>query len=222
MGETRGHDRILKIIVKTFICYLLVSFSCLTVFAQSADTVQVARKHHHKTESTNLKEEITVDGKRFRVYNNWMNVGTGEGLNSALALPQNMLDVNLHFHVKKNYFQLGTYLSGDRFLSFNNYNLHLCYGKRWENAKRNIFICAGPSYSWGFPFIHGIYDPGIYRAYGGYADVQYIYKLAYDLGIGASAFADINTRQTVYGLRLELYFSGAFRGEGKKKASWMK
>jgi hypothetical protein len=107
-------------------------------------------------------------------------------------------------------------LGGDRFLSFNTYNLHLCLGKRWENEKKNIFVCLGPSYSWGFPRIHGVYYPNIYTVYGGYLEAQYIQKLAYDLGVGVSAFADVNVRQTLYGLRLEFYFSGAYRGVKRK------
>ncbi len=203
---------------------LLLSFSA---FAQEDTLSNPARKdtlvHVKKVKRDTTyhpKQEMLINGKRFRLYNNWMNIGSGEGFNSDLALPQYVLDVDLHFHIQKHYFQVGTFLSGDRFLSFNNYSMHAAYGKRWENEKRNIFICAGPSYSWGYPFSRGIYSPNIYSAEGLYAQAQYIIKLAYDLGIGGSLFGDVNSRQSVYGLRLELFFSGAYRGEKKPRHPW--
>jgi hypothetical protein len=187
---------------KTLLFFLYVLFLCFGLRAQVDTTF-------------NSKKEIIIKGKRFRVYNNWMNVGMGEGLNSRLPLMQSILDVNLHFHIRERYFQIGTFLSGDRFLSFNNYNAHFCYGKRWENEIRNIFVCAGPSYSWGFPYTRGVYNNGIYTAFGGYVEAQYIFKPAYDLGLGLSVFGDLNYMQAVYGIRAELFFSGAYRGEKK-------
>jgi hypothetical protein len=179
--------------------------------------------HHKKIRRDTTfqpKKEIVLQGKRFRVHNNWVNIGLGEGFNSNLALPQSILNVDFHLHITDHYFQLGTFLSGDRFLSFNNYNAHAAYGRRWQNEKRNVFVCAGPSYSWGYPFRGGIYLPNIYSVVGGYAEAQYVVKLAYDLGIGGSLFADANSRQIVYGFRIELFFSGAYRGEKKKSNGW--
>jgi|GEM_PF-1483585 hypothetical protein len=178
-------------------------------------------KKQKRDTTYNSKKEILINGKRFRVYNNWMNIGTGQGFNSALPTSQSILDVNLHFHIKDKYIQLGTFLSGDRFLSFNNYNIHGCYGIRRESQQVNKFICIGPSFSWGFPYLGaGNYSEGSYSAVGVYAEGQWIFKIAYDLGIGVSAFVDANSRQTVGGLRMELYFSGAYRGEHKKVKSW--
>jgi hypothetical protein len=206
------------------IIFFILAIQCLFVqaYAQGRDTVPAVKLPQKAASPYNPKEEIVVKGKRFRVYNNWVNVGSGEGINSALPWTQYVLDVDLHFHFGKQYIQLGTFLSGDRFLAFNNYSAHLCYGKRWENISRNIFICAGPSYSWGFPLVHGIYDVNVYHLTGVCAQATYIFKQAYDLGIGLTAFGDVNSKQSVYGLRLELYFSGAYRGEGRKKAGWMK
>jgi len=201
---------------------LLVPGFIFRLSCQNTDSTAASQSGAKKLSSYNPKEEVTIDGKRYRVYNNWVNVGSGEGINSSLPWTQYVLDVDMHFHFGKQYLQLGTFLSGDRFLSFNNYNAHLCYGKRWESRTRNIYVCAGPSYSWGFPLVNGNYDVTMYKLYGVCAQAQYIFKHAYDLGLGITAFGDFNSRQTVYGLRLELYFSGAYRGEGRKKASWMK
>ena len=199
----------------------LVLFMLILAFSSMAQTdTTVHLNTAHGDTSYHPKKEILLDGKRFRVYNNWMNLGLGEGFNSNLATPQNILDVDLHFHIYKHYFQVGTFLSGDRFGSFNTYSTHVAYGKRSENQHRNMFICIGPSYSWGYPFKQGIYLPNIYSVFGVYGQAQYIYKLAYDLGIGGALFADANSRQTVYGISLALYFSGAYRGEKKKSASW--
>jgi hypothetical protein len=221
-------------------------FSAVHVFAQNIDSIRIAHtkdslftvyqnhiesgkkakmdsaaKKAKRDSSYNKKKEIIVNGKRFRVYNDWMNMGVGEGFNSALPTTQSILDVDFHFHITDKYFQLGTFLSGDRFLSFNNYNIHGCFGLRREDAKVNKFICLGPSYSWGFPYLGGgNYSEGSYHAVGVYAEGEWIFKVAYDLGIGVSAFADWNSRQTVGGLRLDLYFSGAYRGERKRPAGW--
>jgi hypothetical protein len=205
------------------LCFsLLFSLFFLKTGAQTNDSLPYSKPEKAPAPAFNPKEEVEVGGKRFRVYNNWLNVGFGEGLNTTLPFTESVLNVDLHFHIGPRYFQLGTFLSGDRFLSFNNYNIHLCYGKRWENVKRNIYLCAGPSYSYGFPFVQGNYENTLYNEVGLYVEAQYTYKLAYDLGLGLSVFDDINSRQNVYGLRVELYFSGAYRGAGKKKASWMK
>ncbi|HEV7230025.1 MAG TPA: hypothetical protein VGO45_01780 [Bacteroidia bacterium] len=190
--------------MKRGLIFLCLAFVCSSLAAQTDTTF-------------NSKKEIVIKGKRFRVYNNWMNVGLGEGLNTRLPFTQTILDVDLHFHIRDSYFQLGTFLSGDRFLSFNNYNAHFCYGKRWETETRNIFVSAGPSYSWGFPYSNGVYNSYIYTAFGGYAEAQYIFKPAYDLGLGLSVFGDFNYLQAVYGIRVELFFSGAYRGEKNKR-----
>jgi hypothetical protein len=207
----------MRIRAKAFYLCLLLNTLSIAVFAQVRDSLYAAPKAAIKLDTIfHPKEEIIVDGKRYRVHNNWLNVGSGEGFNTVLALPQYILNVDMNFHFHSEHIQLGTYLSGDRFLSFNNYNIHLCYGKRWEDTKRNIFVCGGPSYSYGFPFSNGRYSPNIYNVYGFYAEAQYIYKLQYDLGIGLSAFADVNNRQSVGGIRVELYFSGSYRGLAAK------
>jgi hypothetical protein len=186
--------------------------------AQTDSTVHV--KIVHGDTSFHPKKEIIIKGRRYRVYNSWMNIGPGEGFNSNLALPQNILNVDLNIRIYKDYYQLGTFLGGDRFGSYNTYNAHLAYGRRITDERRNMFLCLGPSYSWGYPFKQGIYLPYIYTVFGLYAQAQYIFKLTYDIGIGLSAFADVNSRQTVTGLSLELYLSSAYRGERKKAAAW--
>ncbi|MFI5150316.1 MAG: hypothetical protein ACHQRM_11335 [Bacteroidia bacterium] len=219
---------------------ILFLFSCLFVSvsspAQNPDSIRIAHTKDSlfnafqknskaprlkKDTIYNRKKEVIVNGKRFRVYNNWMSIGMGEGFNTILPLAQSILNVDLHFHISDQYFQLGTFLSGDRFLSFNNYNAHICYGLRREDTKSNKFMSLGPSYSWGFPYLGGgQYSSGSYSAAGLYAEGEWIFKVAYDLGLGVSAFADWNTRQTVGGLRLELFFSLGYRGERKTPAGW--
>jgi hypothetical protein len=192
---------------RSFSLFLVVFLITLSAHAQK-DTVY------------NAKQEIILDGKRFRVHNNFLNIGAGKGINSAIPFTQTNLNVDFHFHFNKYFFQLGTFLSGDRFLSFNTYNIHLCYGYRKETVNHNIFFSAGPSYSWGYPLINGNYNPNLYSVYGAYAEAQYVYKFAFDLGLGLSAFGDFNVRQTVYGLRGLIFFSGAYRGDRKKKPDW--
>ncbi len=52
----------------------------------------------------------------------------------------------------------------------------------------------------------------VYNQVGGYAVIEAVYKLKYDVGIGGQLFCDYNQVQMVYGARIILYFSSAYRG----------
>ncbi len=103
-------------------------------------------------------------------------------------------------------------LGGDHFGSYSHLQAHLCFGKRFEMNKANIAGYLGGSYSsMNRSYEDSIVHFSIVKEPGFYACVQTTYKFKYDLGIGLSFFADFNRAQSIYGLRLELYFSGAYR-----------
>ena len=168
-------------------------------------------------EEYNPKKEITFDGKRYRVYNNYLTIGAGQA-RSSFAGKQFVGAMDLNFHIQQYNFQVGGLLSGNQFGLYNNVQGHICFGKRFEQNRYNIAGYAGVSYSstnrsYEDTIIHAVYlkEPGFY------ACVQTTYKYKYDLGIGLAFFADFNDAQSLYGIRLELFFSGAYRRATKEK-----
>lgn len=163
----------------------------------------------------NPKKEIAYDGKRYRVYNNWLSVGGGAGYNSKWPKDEKNLAVDYSFHVKEYYFRLGAFMSGREFTAANNYNFHGMIGLRKEHEKYNLSAFLGPSYSY---FRRPLSDSAdydlskVYTAVGAYACVEAVYKIKYDVGLGGQIFCDYNQTQMVYGVRVILYFSGAYRG----------
>jgi hypothetical protein len=164
----------------------------------------------------NFKREIIIDYKRFRVYNNWFSGGGGLALNTANPYPQLAIAVNYNFHITRHYFRIGGMMSGDNFGLWNNYQLHAAWiPYRKETEKYNLAFMAGPSYATGYKFVMPphIYDNlNPYTEWGGYAEVQYIHKIFYDVGVGGAFFLNVNAKNSIIGLRADIYLSGAFKG----------
>jgi hypothetical protein len=164
----------------------------------------------------NRKKEIVFDGKRYRVYNSYLTFGAGKAYSDIRTDLQSVLNVDFQFHLQKEYFQAGFFMSGDQFLRNTNVQGHLCYGYRYEKNLFNLAGFVGPSYSY---FVTGSTDTsGIFKvtsntALGGYICLQAVYKVKYDVGLGIELFADITALQRMAGARIICYFSGAYRGE---------
>ncbi len=167
------------------------------------------------TTKFNPKQEIVYDGKRYRVYNSWLSVGAGAGYNTKWPKDEKNLGADFSFHIKQYYFRAGAFMSGADFTASNNYSFHLCYGLRKEKEKYNLSAFIGPSTSY---FRRPLSDSvnynlaTVYNMVGGYAAIEAVYKIKYDVGIGGQIFCDYNQAQMVYGVRLIAYFSGAYRG----------
>ena len=189
--------------MKPFIIFILFIFFCNIYFAQS-DTAKF-----------NPKKEIIYDGKRYRVYNSWLSVGVGVNYNTKWPKDEKNSAVDFSFNAKQHYFRLGGFMSGTDFTAANNYSFHACYGIRKEKEKYNLSAFIGPSTSY---FRRPLSDSTnynlaqVYNAVGGFAAVEAIYKFKYDVGLGGQVFCDYNQVQMVYGARLIVYFSGAYRG----------
>jgi hypothetical protein len=168
-----------------------------------------------KKDAPDLKQEVVIGGKRFKVYNNWLSGGGGAGYNTQVPQLQFIGDVNFNFHIKGNYFQTGLILSGDAFGNYNNTVYHAGYGKRKENEKYNFAAFGGISYTRGYRKIdretYNIDKP--YKVPGLYIDAQAIRKVSYDVGIGIALTADVNSVRTLAGVVGTLYFSGAYKGK---------
>lgn len=166
------------------------------------------------------KTEIKLDGKKYRIYNNYVTFGVGKAYNSLWDQLWVNTGVDFNFHIRKAYFQGGGYLQGFNFYDKQQIQMHLGGGYRQESYKYFWAAYGGLSYTNGF-YPVTIKDiagkdsaivPLVMSEVGVYAAAQLFYKLKFDYGIGITAFGDINKRQTTVGVRLELFFSGAYRG----------
>ncbi len=163
-----------------------------------------------------LKKEIIYDNKLYRLYNNWLSFGAGPAKNSDIPNIQFAIDVDYNFHIKKQYFQVGTLLSGDDFGTYNNVQGHICYVRRKENTKMNFSYLAGPSFTKGYEYRDSVFSNKAFTAMGLYACVQLIAKIKYDVGIGSGIFADVNGKRSIIGIRLDFYFSNSYKGGEKR------
>jgi len=167
------------------------------------------------------KKEITYDGKRYSVFNNYITAGGGSCYNNYIQNTNLNIGADFNYHIQKIYFQSGIFLAGPYFGNYNHLQIHTAFGKRFELKKFNMAGYLGGSYA----FINRPYiDTALHETrsrtlnpLGIHAAVQFTYKYKYDLGIGICLFSDINKYQSVYGLRLELYFSGAYLGDKRRK-----
>lgn len=173
----------------------------------------------------NRKKEITYDGKRYSVFNNYLTIGGGTEYNTFLQSTQLNLGGDYNFHIQQIYFQAGVFLAGNRFGNWNHAQVHAAIGKRFEMKKFNMAGYLGGSFSSInrplYDSARGEYISRSLRPLGLHAEAQFTWKFKYDVGIGACLFSDINKDQSVYGIRLELYFSSAFLGyrKGEKEES---
>jgi hypothetical protein len=166
---------------------------------------------------------FVVDNKKFQYYNNWLTIGGGGQQNLTYKRELGFAGgLDFNFHIKKNYFQAGTLLSGERFGSYNNYQLHLGYGKRFEDKDYHFAAFLGVSYSTGNQITMIDSTKYIKRTFnqpGLYIQGEIVKKITYDVGMGASLFIDWNQEQSMVGLRFILYFSGAYTGKKNKDYS---
>lgn len=177
--------------------------------------IHYAYSQQDSVKAYNPKEELVYDGKRYRVHNNWISGGAGAGYNTHWPKDERNFGVDFSFHIKKEYFRIGGFMSGANFSLTNNYNAHVCYGIRKEKNKYNLSAFAGPSLSYFKRPLKDSVNYNLNSAYsevGGFVCLEAIYKLKYDVGIGGQVFCDYNKVQMVYGVRLVAYFSGAYRG----------
>jgi hypothetical protein len=167
------------------------------------------KKHIPPMDST-----FVLNNKKLKFYNNWITAGAGIQQNLTYKRKYGFSGgVDYHFHIRQHYFQLGTVITGEKFGSYDNYNFHLGYGKRFEDKDFHAAAFVGISYSTGYAKVDssGRYERA-FKEPGVYIEGQVIKKVTYDVGIGASIFATYNQEQSIIGGRVIIYFSGAYRG----------
>jgi hypothetical protein len=162
------------------------------------------------------------DGKRYRKYNNYLTGGAGF-LTSSLPKKnsQKSINVDYQFHIKRQHFQVGLMMSGNEFTSNNNSEIHFGYGRRKERKTSNLAFFVGPTYFTGVETIEDtiggatFIKPRFYKGFGAYGSVQAITKFTYDIGIGIELYGEVSAVQRIFGAKIILFFSGAYRGPKK-------
>lgn len=207
--------------------FLLFTGSALLSFGQGAP-----RSENPDQQLTGLykedydrKKEIRYDGKKYRIYNNYVTLGVGKGYNSIWKDTWTYTGVDFNFHIRRAYFQGGGFVSGPSFYNKEQVQLHLAGGYRKESYKYFWAVFGGLSFTNGFyPVpVKDMAGNDSAKAYpimsevGAYVAAQLFYKLKFDYGIGLTAFADANSKQYCVGARIELFFSGAYRGTIRHK-----
>src|SRR4051812_16163609 len=159
-----------------------------------------------------LDSEFVIDNKRFQYYNNWINIGIGTQQNLTYGIGLGFAgSADFSFHVNRYYFQIGGQLTGLHLGSYNNYQVHLGYGKRFEDKDVHVAGFAGLSYSTGYGRDSDSTYNRPYSRAGVYIEGEIVKKISYDIGLGGSLFADWNKEQSMIGARFVVYFSGSFR-----------
>jgi hypothetical protein len=163
----------------------------------------------------NREDEIIYRGKRYRVHNNYLTAGAGFLSSSIRKTSQKVLGIDFQFHIVRQHFQAGVLMSGETIGSNNNVQAHIGYGYRKETKTTNLAFFAGPSWLTGVVAVSDSVRgtiPLIYENFGFYACAQAVTKATYDIGIGVEVFGEYSHRQSLYGVKLIFFFSGAYRG----------
>lgn len=167
----------------------------------------------------NFKREIIIGNKRYRVYDNWVNVGVGAAYSSKNPRLQMTIGMDFNFHIRKAYFNIGGYLAGDGYLQWNQYSLHAGYiGYQRQSEKMRTAAMGGISFTNGYEFIYaGHYSGVAYNEFGIYAEYQFFHKIEYTTGFGTTLLINVNKKGVLAGLRLDGYLSGGYKGYVKGK-----
>jgi len=160
------------------------------------------------------KEEIIYDGKRYRIYNNYLTLGAGFANSTIRTESQRCLGLDFQFHIHRQHFQTGIQMSGGGFGNNNNIQAHLGYGIRRERNTTNLAVFFGPSFSTGVEGVAG--QPAVfYNVFGVYGSVQAVQKFWFDIGLGLELFGDVSVKQQLFGFKIIAFFSGAYKGPKK-------
>ena len=203
--------------------YLLLTINCAAQEAKFPSIVDAQNAELKKaySEPFDKKREVVFKNKRYRVYNNYVSGGAGKCYNSGWKDWEFCPAVDFNFHLNKQYFQFGGLLSGPKLGINNCLQLHACWGYRYERSNYMLAAYGGLSYMGGYylKVIHDTTYAFSFRTVGAYLALQYVYKIRFDYGFGASAFVDINATQVLSGVKIDLFFSGAYRGLKRKDYS---
>jgi hypothetical protein len=195
--------------------FALIIF-CFSIFLK-AQTEQAEKSDFDS------KQEIVFDGKRYRVWHNYLTAGVlpGGSISNVIPTSQTCAGLDFNFHIRKEYFQFGALLSGNVFGDWNNSGVHLCWGKKIEKERYLFAAYGGVDYSLFYPWakdsVPARFTSPAKSQVGAYVSIQNFWKIKYDVGMGCNIFASYNQKQYLIGARIELLFSSAFRGDKNRR-----
>jgi hypothetical protein len=205
--------------LKKIFLFLLALSLCTRAFSQYDNSGRRIVEKNTTPLQRKLDSSFVYKDKRYQYYNNWFTAGAGVQQNLTYNRELGFvagLDVQLH--IKQHYIQTGLLIMGPHYGSYNNYQVHLGYGKRFEDQDIHFSFFAGLSYNSGYTTVM-VDTVETYRTFqqpGLYFQSEIIKKIKYDIGVGFSLFGDFNQEQSIMGLRGILYFSGAYNGRKNK------
>jgi hypothetical protein len=170
-------------------------------------------KPSHKKHKIPIDSEFVINNQKFKYYSNWLNICGGVQQNITYQRELGFAGgVDFNFHVKREYFQIGTSITGTSVGSFNNYQLHFGYGKRFEDKDYHFAAFVGVSYSSGYGLVGDSVYTRPFNEPGLFLEGEVVKKIAFDVGFGASLFVDWNQEQSMIGCRFIVFFSGSYKG----------
>lgn len=204
--------------MKKLILFLIpLSFLCSVGFAQVEEEENFLV--FGKDTVLPLKDgRILFDEKIYKKNSPYMTMAYGMGYNFKKSASEQNLMVSYHHFVNNIGLGIGYHTSSDIKVWWRSYqkviDLWIGGGWRYERLRYNLGVFAGPAISYG-SYINWSDEHQENRAYGfttvgGVAEVQFTYRLLYDVGIGASFYGSYNKYYTVAGAQIHLFFSTAF------------
>ncbi len=197
--------------------YIAIIFLTLVLCskAQTDSTRSVTKidtlKQSKKKPKYYRQEEILFDGKRYKLYSNYVTGGPLIASSTIRSQAQKGIGIDFNWHIKRRYFQTGVMMSGLDFGDNNHISGHFTVAQRKEGNYYSLAGFIGPCYSYG---VTGdiTTGPQFYNVFGGYASIQYVVKFNYDLGLGIEVFSEVSPKQAMFGAKLVAFFSGAYKG----------
>lgn len=154
------------------------------------------------------------DNAIYKTNSNWVTLGVGYGYNPFQKVNELAGSLILHAQVKEICLMTGYHLFTDESFVSRSYhsmtNFSFGAGLRKESLKTNMAAFIGPLYAYGKKEIHDN-KYYLYSGLGFFINLEYSYKKFYDVGIGTSLFYNFSSYYQVVGIKLHIYFSGAFK-----------
>jgi hypothetical protein len=224
---------------------ILINFFCIFFFFVSGVFKINAQNLKTKVDTIfkdSVPYKILYDNKIYKLNAGFATLDGGFYTSNHIYYWMKGLAINFNFHFYKElYFQIGlTRIKGyktleypekkDLTISYFNFNLSPITIKTENTHFAFVFTPIGLAYGGGYKdetyhFVGKIATDStnvIQNNYFGlnyYSALQCIYKFKYDLGIGASVYAEYQSDATILGFKLCLYFSAAFKGN-QTKPNW--
>jgi hypothetical protein len=198
---------------------LIVMLSAFSLFSDAHAQkppvrTQGKKQPKEKAWPDTLPSEMTFGNHIFRTNYNWVSLGMGFSGHRLNATDGN-ISVSYSFHVRKKYFTAGLMRalelrgffpsSYDRAL----YAVHAGMGAKKERPGWMMSAFAGPSYG----AFYTESNKNTQTFLGLRLEGQIIRKPIFDMGIGLSMYADINTRYSTAGMRIAFILSNAYKGK---------